>query len=266
MRKFIPLSIILLGILAVASCVNYTPQFAPECVVNKIREHAVSIATYYIMDTDSYDRFTSETTLTWFPVKIEGPNKAAAIIGSGTIIRDNHVITVRHMFDDHYGIPPSQIWVFIAGWDHAVEADLVCKSELGQFWDDYAVIKLREDTGLPGLRIGDKQPKAGEKIINTGSTGGFAWFTRYSRVTELQYYFRRGYDDILHLTPWEEFPYMCIFPGGPGDSGGSICNTKGELVGIMYCGLTNYSEEYVFANPLYMLHEWLEKNELSHLK
>jgi S1-C subfamily serine protease len=264
MKRFIPL----LAILTIlVGCVKYTPQFAPEDVITKIRAHTVSIATYYIMDTNTYSKFMADPyPRVKYPVKANGPKKAAAIIGSGTILKNNYVITVRHMFDDHYGVPPSQIWVFIPGFDHAVEANLVCKSEDGTFWDDYAVIKLREDTGLPGLKIGDEQPLPGEKIINTGSTGGFAFFTRYSRVTELQYYFRRGYDDVLHLTPWEDFPYMCVFPGGPGDSGGSVCNTKGELVGIMYCGLTNYSEEYVFANPLRMLHEFLEQNGLSHLK
>jgi S1-C subfamily serine protease len=263
MRRFIPL----LAILLLAGCVSYTPQFAPESVITKVRAHTVSIATYYIMDDDQYNRFmSSKYPRVKYPVKIDEPKRAAAIIGSGTILKDNYVITVRHMFDTHQGVEHSQIYVFIPGWDHAVEADLVCKSEDGTFWDDYAVIKLREDSGLPGLRIGDTQPLPGEKIINTGSTGGFAFFTRYSRIAELQWHFRRGYDDILHLTPFEDFPYMCVFPGGPGDSGGSICNTRGELVGIMYCGLTNYSEEYVFANPLAFLHEFLEKNELSHLK
>ena len=281
-------TIFLFLILAIG-CVNFQPKFCPDHVISKIRAHTVSIATYYIMDEETISRFAKETHLNWYPIDTTGPQKAAAVIGSGTIIKDNHVITVRHMFDDHYGIPPSQIWVFIAGWDHAVRADMVAKSwesrylrnakadiilnddgtaeiESREFWDDYAVIKLREDVGLPGLPIGKEQPKPGEKIINSGSTGGFAWFTRYSRVAELQFYFRRASDATLHLTPWENFPYMVIYPGGPGDLGGSICNTKGELVGIMYCGLTNYSEEYVFANPTYMLHEFLEKNGLSHLK
>lgn len=265
MKRLIPL-VIVLSILV--GCVNYTPEFAPEAVITKIRAHTVSIATYYIFsDEATYRKFmASPLPIVKYPVKVDQPRRAAAIIGAGTIIRDNHVITVRHMFDDHYGVPPSQIWVFIPGWDHAIEATLVAKSEDGCFWDDYAVIKLTEKTGLPGLRIGDTQPKPGEKVINTGSTGGFAFFTRYSRITELQYYFRRGSDDVLHLTPWENFPYLCVFPGGPGDSGGSVCNTSGELVAIMYCGLTNYSEEYVFANPLSILHDWLERNGLSHLK
>ena len=263
MKRFSILSICLL---LLAACVNYQPQFAPESVITNIRKHTVSIATYYIFDDDAYSKFMAENyKMIRFPVKTEGPKKAAAVIGSGTILRDNYVITVRHMFDDHYGTPPSQIWVFIPGWDHAVEADLVCKSPDGNFCDDYAVIKLRERTGLPGLRISSTPAKPGEKVINTGSTGGFAWFTRYSRVTELQFYFRRGMDDILHLTPWEDFPYLCVFPGGPGDSGGSVCNIRGELVGVMYCGLTNYSEEYVFSNPLRFLREFLLKNGLDGL-
>ena len=265
MKRLIPLLVVFT---ILVGCVSYSPQFAPEKVVTKIRAHVVGIATYYIFNNeDNYRRFMSDPYPSpKYPIKTEQPQKAAAVIGSGTIIRDDHVITVRHMFDDHYGVPPSQIWVFIPGWDHAVEATLVAKSEDGCFWDDYAVIKLTEKTGLPGIRISDTQPLPGEKIIHTGSTGGFAFFTRFSRVTYLQYYFRRGADDVLHLTPWENFPYLTVFPGGPGDSGGGICNIKGELVGIMYCGITNYSEEYVFSNPLRLIHEWLEQNGLSHLK
>ena len=266
MRKLIPL----LAILSLCiGCVSYVdnPKFAPDAVIAKIRAHTVSIATYYVMDESRYKGFMdSVPDMLKTPVKIQPPKKAVAVLGSGTIIRDNHVMTVRHMFDPHYGVPPSQIWVFIPGWDHAVEATLIVKSQDGTFWDDYAVIKLREDSGLPGLRIAKTQPVVGEKVINTGTTGGFAFFTRYSRVAELQYYFGRSQDDRLHLAPWEDFPYMVLYPGGPGDSGGSICNTQGELVGVMYCGLTNFSEEYIFANPLYLLAEFLEKNNLSHLK
>jgi S1-C subfamily serine protease len=265
MKRFI----LLLAILSLlVGCITYSPQFAPEFVITKIRAHTVSIATYYIMDSERYQQFMDDNShgMIRIPVQADGPKKAAAVIGSGTIVRNNHVLTVRHMFDDHYGVPPSQIWVFIPGWDHAVEADLVCKSEGGAFWNDYAVIKLREKTRLPGLRIGDTQPLPGDRVINTGSPGGFAFFTRYSHITEGQYYFTRGYDEKLHLTPWENFPYMVIKGGGPGDSGGSICNIQGELVGIMYCGITNYSEEYIFANPTSMLHDFLEKNGLGYLR
>jgi len=263
MKKVIPFVILLL----ITGCVHYSPQFAPKSVITKIKAHTVSIATYYIMDYDTHSKFMNmDSHMIRVPIQTDGPKKAAAIIGSGTIIKDNHVVTVRHMFDNHYGVGFSNIYVFVPGLDHAVEADLVCKSEDGKFWDDYAVIKLREDVGLPGLRIGKTQPFIGDKVISSGSTGGFAFFSRFGCVTELQYHFRRGSDDILHLSPWEDFGYMVIYPGGPGDSGGSICNTKGELVGIMYCGLTNYSEEYVFANPLSLLHEFLEKSGLSHLR
>ena len=255
MKKIIPFGMILLML----SCNFYTPQFAPENIVRKIRRHTVSIATYYVMNEPEYSKFMAEKSgIIKVPVKVDEPKRAAAIIGSGTIVKDNHVVTVRHMFDDHYGVSFSAIWVFIPGWDHAVEAELVCKSKEGTFWDDYAVIRLKEKVRLPGLPIAKKQPNVGEKVIFTGSVGGFAFFSRFGYVTELHWNFRRAADGTLHLTPWEEFPYMVTFPGGPGDSGGSICNIKGELAGIMYCGVTNYSEEYIFSNPLSKLREFLK--------
>jgi len=249
-----------------AGCITYSPQFAPESVISNVRRHTVSIATYYIMDIEMYAKFMADNRMfVKYPVQIEGPKKCAAIIGAGTVLRDNHVVSVRHMFDDYYGIPPSKIYVFIQGHGHAVEADVVCKSKAGTFYDDYAIIKLREKTHLPGLRIGEEQPKTGDRVIFTGSTGGFAFFSRFGHVAELRWYFRSDERQVLHLTPFEQFSYMVTFPGGPGDSGGSICNVKGELVGIMYCGLTNYSEEYIFANPLDMLKNFLRVNGLENL-
>jgi S1-C subfamily serine protease len=265
MKKAVLIGCLFLSILFTA-CAIYIPQFAPESVIARVKRHTVSIAVYYVMDTDTHRQFMAdESKLLKIPNEQQGQHIATAVIGSGTILKKDYVVTVRHLFDDHYGISPSDIYVFIPGWDHVVEADLVCKSDEGTFWDDYAVIKLREKTKLPGLRIAEEQPKTGDKVMASGSTGGFAFFTRFLRVTELRWYFNRGYDGILHLTPWEDFPYMTVYPGGPGDSGGSICNVKGELAGIMYCGLTNYSEEYVFANPLVILKDFLLKNNLGNL-
>ena len=267
MKRILSLTIVFLFL---TSCVTFSPRFCPEGKVSLIRQHTVSIAVYYVMSDNQYHTWQTDPDnqfhgIITTPVAAQYPDKAAAIIGSGTILRDNYVMTVRHMVDDHYGVGFSNIYVFIPGFDHPVQADLVCKSPGDNFYDDYAVLKLREDAGLPGLRVAEKQPVPGEKVIFTGSTGGFAFFSRFGHVTELQWHFRTDNAGILHLTTWEEFPYMCVFPGGPGDSGGSICNVKGELAGIMYCGLTNYSEEYIFANPLDMLRKFLLKNNLGFL-
>jgi len=53
--------------------------------------------------------------------------------------------------------------------------------------------------------------------------------------------------------------YLCVTPGAPGDSGGGIFSDKGELVGIMYCGIAIYGTHYVFSNPLHMLKEFLKE-------
>jgi S1-C subfamily serine protease len=151
------------------------------------------------------------------------------------------------------------------GVDHAIAADLVAISDGKDDADDYAVIKTKEDMGLRGLSIAKKEPLRGEKVMFGCSVGGSAFFLRFGWMTKYHKFFVRGSDGQLHLTQWNEFAYNCTYPSGPGDSGSGIFNIKGQLVGIMYCGINVYEEMYCFANPVSMLHEFLEAHKLGWL-
>jgi S1-C subfamily serine protease len=164
------------------------------------------------------------------------------------------------------------IWVFKEGVDHPIKAELVARTKCELITPgvvhpyDYAMIHMEEDLRLPGLKIAEPDVlKMGEKVIFTGSTGGFAFFSRFGYITQLDKYFQEDYEGKLTLASWEKFPYWTVYPGGPGDSGGPVTNIKAEIVTIMYCGVTNYSEEYIFGNPTQIIWDFLKEFKLEHL-
>ena len=280
-RKF-TLAFIVFAVIVSAYCVLKYPsvEFAPQSVVESIDAHTVAIATYFTVPAEQAEKLAcngdamlmpSDTERFWReripqPMQERPGTRTIAYIGAGTILKDNHIITVRHLFDKDYEYQEMAIWVFKAGLDHAVRADVVAISDSDAMSDDYAVIKLREDLGLPGLKIAESGDlKKGDKIIWSGSVGGMAFFTRFGYVTDWKYYFRKADDGTLHLSFYEEFNYWCLYPGGPGDSGGSVKNVRGEIVTIMYCGLNVYKEHYIFGNPVSMLWAFLSKHNLGYL-
>jgi len=269
MRRFILLSIILMFLVQMG-CVTFRTSryFAPPDIIENVADHIVSIAVYYYMPEEEYQirlrqfsrvpRVEIDTDQTYKGERI----KCIAYIGSGTVGLNNHIITVRHLFDHDQNTYKRVIWVFREGLDHPVNANLVAISTSDDESDDYAVIEAVEDLGLPGIRIAKKEPRLGEKVMFGCSVGGSAFLLRFGWMSRYKWFFRKGYDGQLHLSKWVEFHYNTTYPSGPGDSGAGIFNINGELVGVMYLGINVYEEMYCFANPLQMLKDFLEAHKL----
>jgi S1-C subfamily serine protease len=287
MRKLAILGILLL---LVASCSKIStvrvvePTFSPE-VVQKVCNHTLSVATVYTMDETEWNRRVANPKpgMIWKDKDMEkwrkiipknlsllsnnsDPQKFLAYIGSATLLKNNYAITVSHLFSHGDNTTGRTIWAFKDGLDHAVECDLICRGDIDQNWvNDYAVIRLQEDLGLPGLKIAKTDPMPGDEVIFSGSVGGLAFFTRYGRITQLSAYFEVGDDGKLHLVPFGDLKFWIIYPSGPGDSGGSIKNANGEIIGIIYVGIEIYQEQYCFSNPLPRLWDFLNANNLTYL-
>jgi S1-C subfamily serine protease len=196
------------------------------------------------------------------------PIKALAYIGSGTILKDNHVLTVRHLFDHNINTYSRKIWVFQQQADHPIEADLIAITENKtdqDYWNDYAVIRLREDLGLPGIPISTKEVKLGEKVMFGCSVGGTAYFMRFGFASNWKWFFRKDAEGRLHLSKWVDYHFLTVHPSGPGDSGSGVFNIKGELVGVAYVGVNIYEQMYCFSNPVERVWEFLEKYHLAYL-
>jgi S1-C subfamily serine protease len=272
----------LVGHVACTAGASVPPKLDFEySVIENVRRHTVAIAVYYTMSEIEYTkRMAQGTTRKWsldrdhyfwkqlvVPVKvttpqgIETPIKCLAYIGSGTVIAKNYILSVRHLFEHTENTIGMMIWVFMDGVDHPVQADVEAMSAGKVECDDYALIKPREDFRLPGLKIAPRDSaKVGDTVMATGSPGGMAFFVRFVKLTSFDWFFQTDEAGILHLSSYENFPFWCIYPSGPGDSGGSIKNLRGEIIGILYCGVTVYEENYTFSNPTGFIHDFLECN------
>jgi S1-C subfamily serine protease len=196
------------------------------------------------------------------------PIKCIAYIGSGTLMKDNYVITVRHLFDHDENTYSRTIWVFHQQVDHPLEADLIAITENQteeDYFNDYACIKLRENLGLPGLPLAKKDPVIGEKVMFGCSVGGAAYFLRFGVVSHFKWFFRKDVEGRLHLSKWTEYHFTTVSPSGPGDSGSAVINTKGQIVGIVYIGVNIYEQMYCFSNPVEKLWDFLEQHHLKYL-
>lgn len=274
MRKLVYCSIILAMLFSVGCTQRPTPYFAPPSVVENAYNHIVSIAVYYYMPQEEWEKrmyvddgIPKEDIATDSHIG-DKPIKCVAYIGSGTLMRDNHVITVRHLFDHNENTYDRKIWVFHQQVDHPIEADLIAITEKKvdeDYYNDYACIKLRENLGYPGLTVARQNPKLGEKVLFGCSVGGTAYFLRFGVVSHFKWYFRKDDEGRLHLSHWVGYQFTTVSPSGPGDSGSSIINTHGQIVGIIYIGVNIYEQMYSFSNPVEMLWEFLDEHHLKYL-
>ena len=269
MRKLAILGIVLAMLMG---CITFRPSryFTEPDIIEDVAAHIVSIAVYYYMPDYEYNRrIRTESVAHRVVISAEDsqgrPIKCIAYIGSGTIVKQNHIITVKHLFDHSQNTYNRDIWVMREGVDHAIKAEIVAVSKRRDDTDDYAVLKTTEDMGMKGLSLSKSEPKRGEKVMFGCSVGGAGFFLRFGWLTKYKWFFSKDNDGNLHLKKWNKFAYNTVYPSGPGDSGSGIFNVNGQLVGIMYCGINVYEEMYCFANPLSMLHEFLENHGLEWL-
>lgn len=233
-------------------------DFAKNKVIRKVKDHSVAVIVYYAMDAEVYRREIiklKKDGARYPDVIIHKPEQYISYVGAGTILPDDHVITVNHLLDrisDAYGM---HILIQGDSWEHPIKAIIVYCSKNKEFSDDYALLRMTKSPNLPGVKVSDKGFNTGDKYIAVGSSGGFAYLMRFGFIIPIQKFFRRDEFDELKIGKWENFPYTTIYPGAPGDSGGGVFNKKGELVTMMYCGVPD--RPYVFCNPNEMLQKFL---------
>jgi hypothetical protein len=239
-------------------------------IMKKVDVATCAITSYFEMTGEQLDQEREQRSGIGHPLitvplgKAQGsPNYVVVYIGAGTLLKDNYILTVRHMIKDESGKSAIHVYAIFEGLDHPVECNVIAVSEGKEFYDDYAVLKLNEDVKRNGLKIAKNEFRHGEWVIFSGSTGGLAFWTRIGHAVDLrQYFFRDVNTGILHLGFLGKFYFLTVYPGGPGDSGGSIKNEHGEIIGLMYCGISLYDEQYILSNPLSILKVFLQNNGL----
>lgn len=149
--------------------------------------------------------------------------------GTGFFVRQNgYIVTNYHVIQ---GAENVTVTLYS---DEELEADVVWYSTA----DDLAILKI-DGTGYPTLKIGDSdQVKVGDTAIAIGNPGGNVcpWTTTKGIISALDREVTvEGSRAIADLTLMQTDAQV-----NPGNSGGPLCNDRGEVIGIVTRKLTDY--------------------------
>ena len=237
MKKAVFMSMLLILLTA---CVIYSPQFAPTNIIKYVQKHVVAITVAYPNPEAEYSEFVEPYEM---------------YIGSGVIIPGNRILTVAHLLNHGEVAKITAIRPF----DPAIITCSIISitDQSDDPTNDYALLSMDKDLKLPGLILAEQDAVIGEKVIFAGTVGGLC-ITRFGYSTQFKWLFIKR-DGKAVLTNWQKDYFLTVYPGGNGDSGGTITNIRGEIVGMMYCGVEIYGESYIFSNPMHRLREFLNK-------
>lgn len=88
----------------------------------------------------------------------------------------------------------------------------------------------KETIYLPQARVAKELPSYGEDISFFGCPARQLAWVRYQKIGYISAYAGKDTEGKLRIV---EQPYIPLYPGHFGDSGGGVFNQKGELIGII---------------------------------
>lgn len=158
--------------------------------------------------------------------------------GTGFFVReDGYIVTNQHIIADATNISVT----LYSG--EVLEAEVIGTSVS----DDLAVLKVEGDS-FPIVQIGNSDTiKVGETAIAIGNPSGdnAAWTTTQGIISALNREITvEGPSSIEELTM-----IQTDAPVNPGNSGGPLCNDRGEVIGVVTRKLTSY-ESIGLAIPI----------------
>ncbi len=176
-----------------------------------------------------------------FTVVIETTTPYSAGTGTGIILtKDGYIATNHHVIEDADTIT-------VTLYDgRTAQATLVGSSEM----DDLAVIKIAVNGLTPAVFAEDESTYVGQTVyaIGTPASVDFAWTTTKGVISykdrEVKLY---DDDDVTLLKKLRVIQTDANV--NPGNSGGPLINTKGEVVGVVSMKLADGYEGIGFAIP-----------------
>ncbi|MBE6602279.1 MAG: PDZ domain-containing protein [Ruminococcaceae bacterium] len=181
---------------------------------------------------DAVDRVNPSTVL------VSATGIASQGYGTGFFVRaDGYIVTNYHVIEQATTVRVK----LYSGETH--QATVVGYS----VFDDLAVLKIAGNH-YPAVQIGDSsRVRVGETVIAIGNPGGTegAWTTTRGIVSALD----RKIVINEHDETYEMTMLQTDAPVNTGNSGGPLCNARGEVIGIVTRKLTGY-ESLGFALPI----------------
>ena len=197
-------------------------------LINKAVEHGLSTVVENVMPSAVYVRFESDET-NYRGQKISWQ-------GSGVIVSKNGLIlTARHVCEE-----PGKFTIILAdGREFETTQACVCR--------DYDVGYLKIDdpnNDFPAAKFGDSDKmKLGSRVLAIGCPWGKEHFNSVTMgiISSLS----RGGGEEVKDWGWEVL-FQTDVAANPGNSGGAVFNTSGEIVGLVvglygpghYAGIT----------------------------
>ena len=171
-------------------------------------------------------------------VLIYGSSNSGSGYGTGFFIRDDgYIATNAHVVSGH-----TYLSVTLYSGEE-FEAELIGMSTT----DDLAVLKI-EGTGYPVVKIGNSDAlRVGERAIAIGNPAGSdaSWTTTQGIISALNREVTVvGTSTIEVLTM-----IQTDAPVNPGNSGGPLCNDRGEVIGVITRKMSDY-ESLGLAIPI----------------
>jgi hypothetical protein len=197
----------------------------------------------------------------------------SSIVGVGFVWPDkNHIVTALHVVA---GRSSFKVKSYTPGQKgiYAVESVTKILKEA-----DLALLKLAQPIDVPIMRISNENPEAGNtyRMYRTTPGGGrIAGFTKRlePEVETLEFYIGKNKPKLYNALLQQGYPQLTVKiarvvdPIKKGDSGSPICNTKGELIGIidggLYEGLRDYNWAIIASEYLDDLNDPLNDEKFS---
>ena len=165
-------------------------------------------------------------------VKVEHYNVEQKVwkhTGSGFVLDAYTVVSAAHVFN--WGPKPEHFRLIING-----KAFGIRKFWVSQMGVDVAVMGLNMKTDAPALNIAPKNPEIGAETFTMGNP---MWMEKLFTIGHV--------NQVIPVLDFTEGPLTIYYhdllgfsnPTFPGDSGGPIIGTKGQVYGVVFGGWTD---------------------------
>ena len=143
-------------------------------------------------------------------------------IGAGTVVEGIGILTVNHIVEER----GENGFIFI--W--SPEISNVIKGVVKRCDIDLDLAIIEPEKSIPGCKIAEEEPAEGEQILWIGCPHKMVLWVRFGLMEKIPYMI---YVDEAMKFRIKDFHLIPLLPGGPGDSGGGVFNSRGELIGVI---------------------------------
>ena len=210
-----------------------TPSFAKESVMQQLEKDFKKVV---INSRPAIVKvIATQHTTTQFPNNIRKMNVSQQSISSGIIFdKDGHIVTTT------FDMIPNKVEVVLNN-KKRIHAKLIGMDDL----TDIVVLKTENKLPVQVKQGNTKQIGTGSWVLTLANSRGSHPIISFGIVSGMEILPDRPCDELIKINT----------PISPGNSGGAVVNTSGEIVGMLLAALTEpyLQDPFMFQFPLQTL-------------